>query len=101
MKLLVKIGFVACLLLTAMASANENELKEVRVEIALLCSPGKELENLKKVIPAADSGNTSYEEWTQNFVLTMQKMYELIQSGNVGNAGMRIGIADANVANPE
>jgi hypothetical protein len=31
----------------------------------------------------------------------MQKMYELIQSGHVGNAGMTIGIMDAEVANPE
>ena len=101
MKLLAKIGFVACLFLASMASASENEVKEVRVQIALLCSPSEELENLKKVIPVGDSGNTSYEEWTQNFVATMQKMYELIQSGHVGNAGMTIGIMDAEVANPE
>jgi hypothetical protein len=67
MKLLAKIGFVACLFLASMASASENEVKEVRVQIALLCSPSEEFENFKKVIPNGETQFNSYEEWTQIF----------------------------------
>lgn len=99
MKLLAKMVFLAGLCLASMASANE--LTGVKIEILLLCPPSEEFENFKKVIPNGETQFNSYKEWTQSFVLNMQKMIELVQSGHHANGRFYISSFDARAANPQ
>jgi hypothetical protein len=90
MNMIAKIGFLACVLVASFVNANEMELKEVKIEVKLLCPPSDELDNFRKIINNQDHQN--YENWVQNFELNMQKLLELVKSGHVGNAGLKIDI---------
>jgi hypothetical protein len=88
--MIAKTAFLACVLVASFVNANGTELQEVNIEVKLVCPPSEEFDSFRKVINNQDHQN--YEEWVQNFELNMQKLLELVKSGHVGNAGLKIGI---------
>jgi hypothetical protein len=81
MNLISKTVFLASVFLSSFACANE--LKEVNIEVKLLCPLSDELQNLLDALPKTYNGNENYEEWKQNFVAAMRKTIELVESGKV------------------
>ena len=96
MKLLAKMVFLTCL---GSSVVSANEFTGVKIEITMLCPPSEEFENFKSVVPNGETQFNSYEEWTQSFVLNMQKMIELVQSGHHANGRFYISSFDTTAAN--
>lgn len=73
--------FLCCLSHEARA---EEPLKRVLLEVNVLSPECQELEELRATIPAADTPPTvSYDEWCQNCTASLQKLIELISSGQL------------------
>ena len=83
MKMITKMGFLACVCLASFAQANE---KEVKIEVKLLCPDSEELQNLRNAIPSHERANVDLQEWQQSFVAVMKKTIELVESGKVGSS---------------
>jgi len=90
--MIVKTAFLACLLAVSFASASE--LKEVKLDARLLCPISEELQNLEAVIPPAGTQSANFEEWSQNFVVNLEKMIELVKSGKVSEATFGIDVKE-------
>jgi hypothetical protein len=81
MNLMSKTVFIACLFLSSVVSANE--MLEVKIEVKLFCPPSEELQNLYDSLPKQYSESQEFEEWKQNFIASMKKTIELVESGKI------------------
>jgi hypothetical protein len=78
---------------TIILSANEDaKLNEVKIAIELKCPMSPELQNLIDVVPQTNDQEITYEDWSQSFIINMQKLIELVESGKMGNASFSISI---------
>jgi len=93
--MIAKTAFLACVLAASFVSANETELKEVKLDARLLCPVSEELQNLESVIPPAGAQSANFEEWSQNFVTNLEKVIELVKSGKVREATFAIDSKEA------
>jgi len=85
MNMITKTAFLACVLVASFASANGTELKEVKIEVKLICPDSEELQNLRDAIPSPERANVDAEEWKQSFVAAMKRTIELVESDKVGD----------------
>ena len=95
MNMITKTAFLACVLAASFANANGTEMKEVTFDGKLLCPVSEELQNLEAVVPPAGTQSANYEEWSKNFVASMEKMIELVKSGKVNNATFAVDVKEA------
>jgi len=95
MNLITKTAFLACALVASYVNANASEMKEVKFDGKLLCPASEELQNLEAVIPPAGTKSANYEEWSKNFIVSMEKMIELVKSGKVGNCSFGVDVTEA------
>jgi hypothetical protein len=86
MNMIAKTTFLACVFIASFVNANGTEMKEVKFDGKLLCPASEELQNLEAAIPPAGKQSADYEEWAKNFVASMERLIELVKSGNVANA---------------
>ena len=93
--MIAKTAFLACVFVASFASANGTEMKEVNFGGKLLCPASEELQNLEAVIPSAGDQAASYEEWANHFVVSMEKMIELVKNGKVSNATFAVDVKAA------
>jgi hypothetical protein len=90
--MITKTAFLACVLVASFVNANGTVQKEVKFDGTLLCSASEELQNLEAVIPPEGTQSANYEEWSKNFVASMEKMIELVKSGKVSNATFAVDV---------
>jgi hypothetical protein len=90
--MIVKTAFLTCLLTVSFASATE--LKEVKLDARLLCPVSEELQSLEAVIPPAGTQSANFEEWSQNFVINLEKIIELVKSGKVRDATFGVDVKE-------
>ena len=95
MNMIAKTAFLACVCVASFVNANGTEMKEVKFDGTLLCPASMEFQNLEAVIPPAGTQSNNYEEWAKNFVASMEKMIELVKSGNVGNCAFAVDVKEA------
>jgi hypothetical protein len=95
MNMISKTAFLACVCVASFLNANGSEMKEVKFDGKLLCPASEELQNLEAVIPSTGTQINSYEEWAATFVASMEKMIELVKSGNIGNATFAVDVKAA------
>jgi hypothetical protein len=91
----------ACLfaILSAGACANDDAQQyDVKVGIELQCPMSPELQNFIEAIPLqSDEDHNDYAQWSRDFVLSMKKLIELVESGEVGNASFTISVSDKEI----
>ncbi len=95
MNLITKTALLACVFVASYVNANGTEMKEVKFGGSLLCPASEELQNLQDVVPPAGAQSANYEEWSKNFVASMEKMIELVKSGKVGNCSFAVDVKEA------
>jgi hypothetical protein len=95
MNMIAKTAFLACVCVASFVSANGTEMKEVKFDGKLLCPVSKELQNLEAVIPSAGEQVSSYEEWANSFVASMEKMIELVKNRKVGKGTFAVDVKSA------
>ena len=101
MNMIAKTAFLACVCVASFLSANGSEMKEVKIEVRLLCPPSTELQNLRDAIPSHERANVDPEEWKQSFIAAMKRTIELVESDNVANRFWSADVQDVKVETQE
>lgn len=101
----MKYLLLTCLfaLLSATVAAYEDVQKfDVKVGIELQCPMSQELQNFMDTIPTGeDYDENDWDSWSHDFVLSMRKLIELVESGKVGNAVYSTSVIDQDFTNQQ
>jgi TRAP-type uncharacterized transport system substrate-binding protein len=85
MNMIAKTAFLACVFVASFVNANGTELKEVKIEVKLLCPSSEELQNLSDAIPAYERANVDAEEWKKSFIAALKRTIELVESDKISD----------------
>lgn len=94
MNIIKKAFFLACLVGCSLHAEEQEPLKEVNIQIKLICPTSDELENLKNVIPENTGSPVTYEEFSHSLKINLAQLIELVDSGKVHDSFWSIYIED-------
>ena len=97
MNMIVKTALLASVFVASYVNASQIVMKELNLDVRIICPISQELINLQAVAPP-QGGQVigSYEEWAKTFIANMERIIELVKNRQFTNATFAIDVKEAN-----
>ncbi len=91
MKYITNIFLLAvCSFATCFADDSDQKSRDISLDIRINCPMSDEYMEFFNTIPEAGNHSVEYEVWKEQFITSMTKLIELIESGKVNTSGWTV-----------